>query len=460
MTSLRARLLLAYAGLILAGFTVLALLVGSQISSVTVQDFTNSLAEQAELVAQGLKETVEEIEEDEESPAALPALLQTYAEQASADVVLIDSNGRFWLSSSGDIYSTDSPEIRAALNGVVSTDTRNSTAFAAAPIVEDGRILGVVRLAAQLTAAQNLVEERWLALGGVVLAVTIVAALAAFLLSTTLTRPLEAMRLAALQIAQGNFSQRLPETRRDEIGEVAAAFNHMAGQVEAMIEEQRAFAANASHELRTPLTNIRLRSEALRDGRLDEETAQLYTVEIDDEVQRLGSLVQDLLLLSRLDSGRLESGRERIDTIRLARQLINEFTPQADRQNITLDLQAPLTVPLVTAGQAHLTIVFRNLLSNALKFTPDRGKVTWEIEETAGATQHTITDTGQGITPEDMPHIFDRFYRAEKSRARTVPGVGLGLSLVRTIVQFYGGSIQVESNGVGKGTAVTVRWPL
>jgi signal transduction histidine kinase len=171
-------------------------------------------------------------------------------------------------------------------------------------------------------------------------------------------------------------------------------------------------------------------------------------------------LVQDLLLLSRLDSGRLESGRERIDTIRLARQLINEFTPQADRQNITLDLQAPLTVPLVTAGQAHLTIVFRNLLSNALKFTPDRGKVTWEIEETAGATQHTITDTGQGITPEDIPHIFDRFYRAEKSRARTVPGVGLGLSLVRTIVQFYGGSIQVESNGVGKGTAVTVRWPL
>jgi signal transduction histidine kinase len=234
----------------------------------------------------------------------------------------------------------------------------------------------------------------------------------------------------------------------------------MAGQVEAMIEEQRAFAANASHELRTPLTNIRLRSEALRDGHLDPETAQEYAVEIDDEVQRLGNLVQDLLLLSRLDSGRLEAGREQIDTIRLARQLMAEIAPQAEIHNITSQLVAPPMLPLVTAGQAHLIIVFRNLLNNALKFTPDGGMITWKIEETADTLRHTITDTGQGISAEDLTHIFDRFYRAEKSRSRTVPGIGLGLSLVRMIVQFYGGSIRVDSPGVGQGTAVTVNWPI
>jgi len=460
MTSLRTRLLLAYAGLILAGFTALALLVGNLISTVTVEDFTRGLAEQAELVAQGLKEPVEEFGRNDQISTAILPLLQVYADQASAEVVLIDRNGRFWASSSSAVADTDSPEISDALNGTSSTNMRGGTAYAAAPIIDDAFVLGVVQLATPLTPAQRLIQERWLALGGVVLVVTIVAALAAFLLSTTLTSPLEQLRQAALQIAQGNFSQRLPETRRDEIGEVATAFNHMAGQVEAMIEEQRAFAANASHELRTPLTNIRLRSEALRDGRLDEETARQYAVEVDEEVQRLGNLVQDLLLLSRLDSGRLEAGRERIDTLRLARQLIAEINPQAEGHNITLQLDAPPTIPLVTAGQAHLTIVFRNLLNNALKFTPDGGTITWEIKETGNTFQHTITDTGQGVSPEDMPHIFDRFYRAEKSRARTIPGVGLGLSLVRMIVQFYGGSIQVESAGIGQGTAVTIHWPI
>jgi hypothetical protein len=144
LTSLRTRLLLAYAGLILVGFTVLALLAGRQISAGTVQDFTDGLAEQAELVAQGIKETVEEIGEDEESSAALPSLLETYAGQVSADIVLVDRNGRFWAGSSSTTH-TDTPEIAAALNGTAITGTRDGMAFAAAPIVEDGRVLAVVQ---------------------------------------------------------------------------------------------------------------------------------------------------------------------------------------------------------------------------------------------------------------------------------------------------------------------------
>jgi signal transduction histidine kinase len=297
-------------------------------------------------------------------------------------------------------------------------------------------------------------------LGGAVLAVTAVAGLAAFWLSTTLTRPLAQLQRAALQIAQGDFSQRLPEMRQDEIGEVARAFNHMTGQVEAMIDEQRAFASNASHELRTPLTTIRLRSEALRDGGLDAATAQQYAAEIDDEVQRMGNLVQDLMMLSRLDSGLLVAGRESIDSVRLARQLLAEITPQAESRAITLQLDAPATLPPVTAGQAHLMIVFRNLLNNALKYTPDSGRITWQIRADGSAIHYTISDTGQGITADDLPHVFDRFYRVDKSRSRAVPGVGLGLSLVRMIVEFYGGGVRMESEGVGKGTAVHVTWPV
>jgi signal transduction histidine kinase len=320
--------------------------------------------------------------------------------------------------------------------------------------------MAVVQLSVPLSAAQSLIWERWLALGVAIAAISVLAALAALFLSTTLTRPLQQLQQATMKIAQGDFTQRVSESRGDEIGEVTRAFNYMAGQVEAMLEEQRAFASNVSHELRTPLTTIRLRSEALREGGLDLAVARQYVVEIDDEVQRLGTLVQDLMVLSRLDSGRLEAGRERIDTLRLARQLLLEMKPHAESKGITLQLDAPSALPAVTAGSAHLAIVFRNLLSNALKYTPEGGQILWAIRENGGAIQHTIIDNGQGIAREDLPLVFDRFYRVDKSRSRAVPGTGLGLSLVRMIVEFYGGTIHLTSEGVGMGTEAHVTWPV
>jgi signal transduction histidine kinase len=192
---------------------------------------------------------------------------------------------------------------------------------------------------------------------------------------------------------------------------------------------------------------------------LDPSTAQHYIIEIDEETQRLGNLVQDLMMLSRLDSGRLEAGREQVDSSRLARQLLGEITPQAERRGITLQLNAPSDLPPVTAGSAHLMIVFRNLLNNALKYTPDGGQITWKIEAAEGTIQHTISDTGQGIPAQDLTHVFDRFYRVDQSHSREVPGVGLGLSLVRMIVEFYGGKITLESGGPGQGTTAHVAWP-
>ena len=263
-----------------------------------------------------------------------------------------------------------------------------------------------------------------------------------------------------MQIAQGDFSQQVSEDRLDEFGEVARAFNQMSAQVETMIEEQRAFASNASHELRTPLTAIRLRSEALRDDTVDDEVARQYIVEIDDEAQRLGNLVQDLMLLSRLDAGRLQAGQEKIDCLRLARHLLAEVAADAESRHLTLALDAPETLPPIIAGQVHVTIVFRNLLSNALKYSSDGGQIVWQIKPEADAILHTIRDSGQGIAPEDLPHLFERFYRADKSRSRAAPGVGLGLPLSRLIVEFYGGTVWLESAGVQQGTTAFVRWPI
>jgi len=460
LSSLRARLLLAYAGLILVGFTILVLFSGNQISSGTVQDFTSGLEDQAQLLARALKEPVEHLMEGESNQSALQDVLLTYANQTNVEVVLVDGNGRFLASSTGSGSDTSVPEIVAALGGNIGTSTRDGAVYAAAPILEDGQVIGVVQLAALLSVAQSLIGQRWLGLAGIVLAVSAIAGIAAFWLATNLTRPMEQLRQASLKIAAGDFTQRLSEDRSDEIGEVARAFNQMSDQVEAMIEEQHAFASNASHELRTPLTAIRLRSEALRDNAVDGELARQYIIDIDDEVQRLGNLVQELILISRLETGRLQTGHEKIDCLRLARQLMAEVQAEAESRHIVLTLDAPQAGPVIIAGQVHVSIVFRNLLSNALKYSPDGGQIVWQIKPENNAVLHTIRDSGQGIAPDDLPRLFERFYRADRSRSRSVPGVGLGLSLVKLIVEYYGGTVWLESSGVQQGTSAFVRWPV
>ncbi len=458
-SSLRARLLLAYAGLILFGFTILVLLAGQQISSGTLEDFTSGLENQAQLVARALKEPVEHFFEGESSEAGVQTILQNFANETQVDVLVLDEQGRFLASSTGNHEFAMGPEIEAALRGNRSTSIRNANAYAAAPILEDGRAIGVVQIAAPLSVTQTLIRQRWLTLAGAVLLLTVVAVIAAYWLANTLTRPLDELRQASLQIAQGDFTQHVPEDQLDEFEAVARAFNQMNTQVESMLEEQRAFASNASHELRTPLTTIRLRSEALRHGTVEGDLAHQYIVEIDDEAVRLGNLVQDLMLLSRLDAGRLQMGREEVDSVRLARQLIAEVAEESADRDIAVVLEAPESARWVRAGQGHMSIVFRNLLTNALKYTPAGGRIVWHISEDPDAIVHTIRDNGQGIAPDDLDHLFERFYRGDKSRSRDVPGVGLGLSLSKLIVEFYGGTIWLESDGLQQGTTAHVRWP-
>jgi len=289
---------------------------------------------------------------------------------------------------------------------------------------------------------------------------TSLVVLAVLALSRSIIRPLYQLRESALLLSRGDFSSRVSWERQDEIGEVASAFNEMASQVQKMLEEQRAFASNTAHELRTPLTALRLRTEALLyDGTLDATTSRQYVEEIDHEIANLGNLVQDLTLLSRFDAGRAELGDNQIDCNRLALSLSEQFATPAREKHIHLSV-CPCPQPTtINASLNHLTVVFRNLLDNALKYTPEGGAISWRIETTPNGTLHTIQDNGQGILRQDLPMVFERFYRADKAHSRDIPGTGLGLALVRTIVEAYGGLIKISSEGAGQGTAVTVLWP-
>jgi signal transduction histidine kinase len=467
LRSLRVRILIAFTGLILIGFAALTAFAGQQVSTGTTNDFKERMIEQAQLIARGLKEPVEHFAEGEGSANSIEVALQEYANQFGIEMTLLQGNGRYLLGSpvSSTLSSENAPEVTTASRGQTGENTRpdpsgQQTVYTAAPIYEDGQILAIIHLAAPLTGAQSLIWQRWSILIGGVLILAGLAIGVSLWLSSSLTRPLSQLQSSAEKIAQGDFSQRLPEDRQDEIGQLAGAFNHMTGQVEAMIEEQRTFAGNASHELRTPLTTIRLRSEALRDGVVDEPTSRQYIIEIDDEVARLGRLVEDLILVSRLDSGRLQAGHEEIDPVRFVRSLAQELQPALTEKQLRLDLQLPSQLPPVQASLNHLKVVFRNILTNTIKYTPTGGQIMWCIAEENGRFHATITDTGQGIAPEDLDHLFERFYRADKAHSREIPGVGLGLSLVKMIVEFYGGTIQISSPGIDQGTTVIVQWPF
>ena len=175
----------------------------------------------------------------------------------------------------------------------------------------------------------------------------------------------------------------------------------------------------------------------------------------------MGRLVEDLLLLSRLDAKRLDVGGEKLDIGRLWQVLEREYEETAVSKNITLAIHSPETpLPPIRANLNHAQVVFRNVLDNALKYTPSGGQVDVSMQQIERYIEIKVVDTGRGISPEELPHIGKRFYRTDKARPRQTQGTGLGLSLVDSILQLYGGKVQISSDGIDRGTAVTVRWPV
>ncbi len=477
-TRIRTRLLLAYVSILLIGFAIITVVAGGQISSAARADYEQRLLYEIRLIDQGIEYYLRENTVDVATDEGLQQLLATYEAQSNGTVRIINMadyegnrEGRMPpYGGGGPPEFRDMLEIEAALRGGLTITERQDAAgtdrfYTAASLTDDmannHQTPMLVQLGVPVANLSMIIFQRWATLIIIFAVVAILAVTATLLISRTIIQPLSALRESALKLSQGDFSHRVAYNGKDEIAEVAKAFNEMAYQVESMLDEQRAFASNTSHELRTPLTTIRLRSEALRyDESLDEESAKQYIIEIDDEVSRLGSLIEDLTLLSRFDAGRAELGNNQIDFTRFASSLQQQTLPHASARNIQLELSPSAEMPPICAGLNHLTVVFRNLLDNAIKYTPDGGKVSWKLRADETGIYTTIQDSGAGIAPEHLPHLFERFFRVDKARSRDVPGTGLGLALVKSILDAYGGTISVQSQGIGSGTTVTVHWPF
>jgi two-component system, OmpR family, sensor kinase len=284
--------------------------------------------------------------------------------------------------------------------------------------------------------------------------------------------------------ATGDYRQRLHVTpprfgHGDELFFLAATFNDMIARLEHMLESQRRLLADTSHELRNPITIIRGNLALLRRPSVPEESRNEAIVEAEEEAARMGRLVGDLLLLARADAGDLPSfQRERVDLGELASEVVEQARPQAGTRNLTVKSDPRC---IVLGDRDRLKQLVANLVENAIRYTPAGGTVDVSVRGAAGLQQRgaavrsrsardagtstpmaqlTITDSGIGISPTDLPHVFERFYRAEKARSRAHGGSGLGLSIAEYIAQAHGGSIEASSEGTNRGSTFTVRLPL
>jgi len=280
-----------------------------------------------------------------------------------------------------------------------------------------------------------------------------------WLISRWITRPLTAIARGADEIAQGNLDYQLQVSGPAEVEHVARQFNNMAAEVQASRQAQQDFIANVSHDLKTPLTAIQGFSQALVEGvASDPQGVQRAAHIIHDESLRMSRLVDQLLDLAKLESGRVQMRRSRIDLGALVAKTAQRFSPLADDKAITLTVSADAECWI--AGDAdRLMQVFTNLLDNALRHTPEGGAVTCRVACPGDAptmAEATVADTGPGIPAQELPHVFDRFYQAEKARRRG--GSGLGLAIVQEIVRAHGGQAGVRSPA-GQGATFWVRLP-
>ncbi len=317
-----------------------------------------------------------------------------------------------------------------------------------------GTVVGRVYLnpspeTAQLGSDFLTASTRGIALAG--LAAILVAAAVSFFIARRITVPVRALTAAAGKMTRGDLNQRVAVRSSDEIGELGRAFNAMASSLARTDQLRRNLVADVAHELRTPLTSVLGSLEAMRDGVAEPTPAFLDSAY--EEALLLKRLVNDLQELSRAEAGQVELDRQPVTLARIVEGAARAVAEQAQGKEIAIDASIPPDL-LVEADAARIGQVLRNLLANALAFTPAQGRVTISAREAGRWVEVSVSDTGVGIAAADLPFVFERFYRADKSRARATGGAGLGLAIAKQWVEAHGGTITVQS-GQGRGATFT-----
>ena len=328
------------------------------------------------------------------------------------------------------------------------------------PIVIDGNLVGTYfnlgmrlenrpPLPTQITRLYNTLI--FASVGAVLISIFL-----GVLLARSLTRTLRELTAATQKVALGELDQQVPIRSKDELGQLAASFNQMSSDLTKARDLRRQMTADIAHELRTPLTVVLGHTEALSEGQLppDPETFEI----IYDETKRLSRLVEDLRTLSLSDAGELRLNWQDITPKDLLERTAAARKQSALSNQIQLEISADENLPRVHVDADRMIQVLVNLLDNALRYTPAGGKIYLSARKTADRVEIIVKDTGPGIPEEDLDHLFERFYRADKSRQREAGGTGLGLAIAKSLLESQGGQISVESER-GAGATFIISLP-
>jgi two-component system sensor histidine kinase BaeS len=363
-------------------------------------------------------------------------------------IILTDNEGTVVADSEetqlGNLYAeTSSGQDMAPMMGVGTVGRLH---------ISEGEVPNINRASLQITF--NSIGRFFLWAGLLAVAIALILT---FVLSRRILAPVKALGNAAREFGKGNFSRRVDSKGKGEVAELARSFNSMAENLEHTERLRRNMVADVAHELRTPLSNLKGYLEAINDGVVKSDKSTIRS--LNEEASTLSRLIDDLQELSLADAGELKLITQPEDISRLIKETATALQSKAAAKDLKISADLPDGLPKVEIDSHRIRQVLHNLLENAVAHTGKKGRITVTARHDEDKLYVSITDTGEGIPAEDLPMIFERFYRVDKSRARATGGSGLGLTITKRLVEAHGGTINVESQP-GQGSTFTFTLPL
>lgn len=395
-------------------------------------------------------------------------MMQMLCTTANTSLIILNNKGNV-ITASPSLHlshpnATDTATIQSALRGKSQMHSGYSSLFeenglmVAVPMRQSGNITGVVVLFRPESVIQTgFHQQEWLlvlaGMGAIFMALGFTV-----VLSKRIAQPLKQMAAATKELGKGNYEMKLPVEGEDEVANLGESINELAKNLNHLETSRKEFLADISHELRTPMSYIRGYSQVLEEGLAQSpDEVQKYLRIINDESKRLEHLVDDLFVLAQADAGMLTVEKQPTKLDEIVRQVVERMQKKAGDKQIQIRLVSP-SLPIVFVDPTRMEQVLINLVDNAIRYTPTKGQIIVQSKIEGKWLEVSVSDTGIGIPKEELPRIWDRLYRVEKSRSRARGGTGLGLAIVKQIVELHGGEVMAESVET-QGTTMRFRIP-
>lgn len=451
------RLLATYLAVVICLLVLVSLLTTQVTRSYWIERKTEDLFESTETIRSLF-------EENYASNGIGDGLMRDISHIASYDntnIWIVDAYDIIWYNVAGSsaltayeqkLMDNKDEMLEEALNGEKNSIVLYDDSMYAVPVIsvsvplEQGdRVVGAIFVHAKVTEFEQAIRiffsQLWIA--GFV--TTVIAAALIFITARQIERPLAQINQAARELARGNFDRRVSVQEENEVGQLADTFNMMAEELQKYENTRTSFVANVSHELRSPLTSIQGFIQGMLDDTIEEKDRKQYLEIVLSETKRLNVLIRDLLDLAKIESGQFPLHIRELDINELIRQCLIRFLTKIEEKDLEVSVDIPEQKDMVFADEDRMTQVLTNLIDNAVKFCEPGGRLkiwTYQAEERIHVN---ISNSGSVIPEEDLPYVFDRFFKVDKSHNRKAPGTGIGLSIVKNIVQQHGEKIWVSS---------------